>query len=101
MKYSIFQMPMSLWHSNQIMFNESSIVEQKDYLPVYTSEYLGTSTNDLDICDEIFEMLNINHPINYASRSLSSGDVIMIERQDTRKFYLCCSIGWHELVDFK
>lgn len=103
MKYTIFQMPVSLWHANNIIFDQNSKVRFIDYLPVYHSCISDYSKTDLEICDELFEEFNIRHPQDYVSRSLSSGDVIAIRRGDVNnmKYYLCCSFGWHELVDFK
>lgn len=47
-------------------------------------------TEDLE---EIFEIFNIGHPETYCGRSLSSGDVVQINKD----YYLCLPIGWKKL----
>lgn len=47
-------------------------------------------TEDLE---EIFEIFNIHHPETYCGRSLSSGDVVQINKE----YYLCLPIGWKKL----
>jgi YodL-like protein len=44
-------------------------------------------------CNQLFEKFNINHPRDYRNRSMSVGDVIVI---DHRKAYACESVGWKE-----
>ncbi|PTY92929.1 YodL domain-containing protein [Heyndrickxia sporothermodurans] len=104
MEYTILQMPVSLWHKNQIMFDASSQVNQIDYVPVYK----GTAPEpfnkpDLvhEALEELFRIFNIDHPENYPGRSLSAGDLVMIEDDDERIYFLCGSFGWYRLENFK
>lgn len=92
MKYAIFQMPASL-RDNRI-WNHDTEVRREDFLPVYKGSLTTNSRLPEDILDDLFEIFNINHPKDYTSRSMSSGDVVQLNGKD---YYLCCSSGWHGL----
>lgn len=109
MSYTIYQMPSSLWHKNHAVFDKNSVVHREDYCPVYQGsiqEDTGYNGDNADLDDNynaleaLFDVFNLNHPQNYASRSLSSGDVVMIDNGVKAKYYLCCSLGWHELDNY-
>jgi len=51
--------------------------------------------DDLSICEELFEMFNINHPKGYKNRSLSVGDVVLLTH------YRNISGGWKEAASVK
>ncbi|MEI2465071.1 YodL domain-containing protein [Niallia taxi] len=94
MKYTIFQMPFSLV-KNTAWWSEDSVVQKEDFLPVYKGEFQTSSRYPEDILNELFEIFNLKHPKDYASRSLSSGDVIKLNENE---YYLCCSMGWYKLT---
>ncbi len=58
---------------------------------VYRLELDLVTSNDQDLLEEAFRLLNINQPKDYTERSLSVGDVLTIS--DTRS-YRCDWVGW-------
>lgn len=103
MSYTIYQMPLSLWHSRYAWFDKNSEVRRIDYCPVYQGDLAEESQqfeNNEEALGYLFEKFNLEHPRDYASRSMSAGDVIMIGSGDNAKYYLCCSFDWHELDNF-
>lgn len=98
--YAILQMPISLWHSRDILFTKDSIVDRKDYCHVYRGKLEMEKKNEFSPLDHLFELFNLHHPENYAGRSMSGGDVVMLEENGNRTYYLCCSFGWHKLENF-
>lgn len=50
----------------------------------------GTAT-DLQLLEEAFQILNMDHPAGYTERSLSGGDVLTI---DDSRSYICDWTGW-------
>lgn len=50
--------------------------------------------------EDVFRMLNINHPEGYRARSLSVSDVVEVTGSDKLKdgFYFCDNIGFNEVV---
>ncbi len=102
MSYVIYQMPSSLWHKDSF-FKSDSVVSRYDYLPVHQGQLPDDAQemkSDIDILEHLFHTFNADHPKNYASRSMSSGDVVMLDKGYCAKYYLCCSVGWHELENF-
>jgi hypothetical protein len=103
MKFTIMQMPMSLWHKEHILFNEDTRVNQNDYVPVYKGDVPPEvdQSNVYAVLEYLFEIFNIHHPENYPGRSLSRGDVVLIEKDNTLTYYLCASFGWHAINYFR
>jgi hypothetical protein len=58
---------------------------------VYRLELDLVTSNDQDLLEEAFRLLNVNQPKDYNERSLSVGDVLTIS--DTRS-YRCDWVGW-------
>lgn len=103
MSYTIMQMPSSLWHAQNTLFTSDSVVKREDYCTVYqgdTEEDCPQLENPISILEKLFEIFNIHHPEYYAGRSLSAGDIVMIDTGDQAIYYLCCSFGWHQLENF-
>ena len=50
--------------------------------------------------EDIYLMLNTNHPPGYKGRSLSVSDVVGIHRQGSTRYFFCDSMGFNELPDF-
>jgi len=74
-------------------------VDKKDYNMVYKDTILYTNPSDMILLEELFEKFNINHPDDFNNRSLSTCDVVEIQREDNNShFYICCSIGWKEIT---
>jgi hypothetical protein len=57
----------------------------------------------LDICEVLFERFNVDHPAGYHNRSLSVGDVIILEDQrpgivgDPKSAYAVAPVGFHQI----
>jgi hypothetical protein len=96
-------MPVSQWYKNHILFDSNSVVHRADYCAVYqgdvTEESIDSNDNEV-VLEYLFEKFNIRHPKHYAGRSMSAGDIVMIDSGDSAKYYLCCFFGWHELQGF-
>jgi hypothetical protein len=58
----------------------------------YTGEVEALS--DLGACDYLFEIFNIRYPRDYRNRSMSVGDVIVL---DNGKAYAVEPVGWKEI----
>lgn len=98
MEYTLMQMPSSLWHMRQFIFDKDSKVFLKDYVPVYKGEVSVEVPEDDKYfvdhhLDKLFHIFNTAWPANFCARSMSSGDVVYINED----YYLCCSFGWHKL----
>lgn len=71
----------------------------RDYLYTYRDEYKLKSDEELNeemkfnILGEIFYKFNMNHPDNFASYSLSVGDIIELEDEK----FMCMTIGWKKV----
>lgn len=94
MKYEIWQLPVS--HKN--CFRGSQIFEIEpikivDYVLVYQG---NIDSNNLE---DIFELLNINHPNDYHARSLSVSDIICLEKENSRDWFYVDSFGFKELAE--
>ena len=53
-------------------------------------------SND-QLLDEVFHVLNVNHPENYKNRSLSVGDVVSITIDDETTYYAVDTFGFKTL----
>jgi len=73
--------------------------------------YSGTVTGDEDIpgsvrcrrqvLEDLFETFNIAHPADYANRSVSVGDIIVIiDEECWATAYACENIGWKVVDNF-
>lgn len=79
------------------------VVPAEYYLPVFKGTIdLTLKVSDdpkgriYNILEETFSIFNTRHPSNYCGRSLSVGDVVLLEGQ----YYLCMVIGFQP-VEFK
>lgn len=92
MKFEIWQLPIS--HKN--CFCGSQIFELEpikvvDYVFVYSGEITSNSL------ENVFELLNVNHPKDYHARSLSVSDVICVVDGNKRDWYYVDDIGFKKL----
>lgn len=94
MYYTIYQMPVSLWHKEHIFFDADTPVRLEDYCAIWEDKLPDSNhLDDIKALDFIFERFNLNQPNHYAGRSLTAGDIVQLNGS----FYLCCSIGWHKI----
>ena len=77
MKYQFFL--------NQEKDEQGRLVGFFGYKPGHALElaHVGTLESDfIAAANELFEMFNVNHPIDYCNRSMSVGDVLVLTNSD-------------------
>lgn len=67
-------------------------------LQQYRKVYEGTlpeveDKSDSEYLDDLFEMFNLKHPDDFHARSMSTSDVIILDKT----IYYCDSFGWKEV----
>ena len=90
-KYEIKQIPCNTENRN-LIFQPFEYLPKLDlslYKTVYKGKTLGNKTHE-EILDEMFFVFNMRHPIGYAGRSLSVGDIVVIGE----RIYYCQPVGW-------
>lgn len=72
----------------EVEFDKSDIVN-------YNCVYFGQikSTGFKDVPDILFYIFNLKHPSDYKLRSLSVGDIVVVNGM----MYICCVIGFKEI----
>ena len=101
MKYTVFQIPFPETEVQQKIFCQYAYkhldwidkVHPEYYKKTYEGDLETTSTDCIDILEELFELLNINHPVDYKGHSLSVSDIILLNG----KYYYCDAYGWKEI----
>ncbi len=85
---------MFLSHDRLERFQGSPEVDSKIYDKVYDKEV------DCSSLEEVYTMLNINHPADYRGRSLSVSDVVEVYESDAvpQGFYFCDSVGFKQVA---
>ena len=85
---------MFLSHDRLERFQGSPEVDSKIYDKVYDKEV------DCISLEEVYTMLNINHPSDYRGRSLSVSDVVEVYESDEapQGFYFCDSFGFKQVA---
>lgn len=92
MEYEIWQLPVS--HKNCFKGSIWNIkpIKMLDYVHVYCGNI------DSDDLDDIYELLNVNHPADYYARSLSVSDIICcIKEPNKREWYYVDDFGFTKL----
>ena len=101
MKYTVFQIPFPETEVQEKIFRQYAYkhldwidkVHSEYYKKTYEGDLETISTNPIDILEELFELLNINHPADYKGHSLSVSDIILLNG----KYYYCDAHGWEEI----
>ena len=101
--FRILQLPMS----NPNVFRSRNFKPRQDeYVATYCgwiSELKVKYEDDFQICEELFRMFNCHRPSNFAGRSLSCSDVVMITYGEgenwVRKAYLCVACGFEDVTE--
>ena len=85
---------MFMSHDRLERFQGSPEVDSKIYDKVYDKE-VGCSN-----LEEIYALLNINHPSDYRGRSFSVSDVVEVYESDAvpQGFYFCDSVGFKQVA---
>ena len=103
MKYTVLQIPFPETDAEEKIFCKYAYkhldwidrVHPEYYKKTYEGDIKTSSTDVMDILEELFTELNINHPADYKGHSLSVSDIIVIDEH----YYYCDVYGWKE-VDF-
>lgn len=103
MKYTVLQIPFPETDKEEKIFHEYAYkhldwidkVHPEYYKKTYEGNLETSSTDVMDILEEIFTELNINWPADYTGHSLSISDIVKINN----RYYYCDAYGWKE-VDF-
>lgn len=93
-EYSIWQMPWNNKTVNFMLEMKHDVVDLSEYVLVYSFK----SDKELEL-EYLFEMFNINQPLDYHSRSMSSSDLIMVRNLETdiTKNYVVEMFGFSEV----
>lgn len=85
---------MFLSHDRLERFQGSPEVDSKIYDKVYDKEV------DCSNLEEVYTLLNIDHPEDYRGRSLSVSDVVEVYESDAipQGFYFCDSFGFKQVT---
>ena len=98
--YSIYQLKDDenlrdyFFRSYQSLIDAGKKVEANHYSLVYSGKLEGMSLDDL------FTKFNCNHPSDYRGHSLSVSDIIVIEKEGSKKAYYVDSFGFEEVPQF-
>ena len=100
MKYKVFQIPFPRTEAEEKIFCKYAYqslahidyVHPEYYENTYEGEIETDKTNNYEILEEIFTLLNVNHPEDYKGHSLSVSDIVELNG----KKYYCDSYGWVE-----
>ena len=101
MKYTVLQIPFPETEEDKKIFSKYAYrsLDRIDYVhpEYYEKTYEGNietdKTDEIKILEEIFTLLNINHPEDYKGHSLSVSDIVVL---NDKKYY-CNSYGWDEI----
>ena len=68
-----------------------------DYDCVYTDSIDGE--DPVAVLENLYEMFNINHPLDFNGHSLSVSDIVVLFDDNGCKWYYCDSFGWRDITD--
>ena len=96
-KYEIWQLPMSNKNVFRSFRRTKDTLTIEDYVMVYASTC--TYNNDYNL-EDIFFLLNQNHPADYHARSLSVSDLIcIIDSRNERRWKYVDSFGFQDVTN--
>ena len=67
-----------------------------DYDCVYTDSIDGEDPNA--VLENLYEMFNINHPLDFNGHSLSVSDIVVLFDDNGCRWYYCDSFGWKDIT---
>lgn len=65
----------------------------ENYKKVY-SLAMETMSNRIDMLENIYMHFNLSHPTDYNNRSISVGDIVVI---DHKEYWICDRYGWRNI----
>ena len=103
MKYKVLQIPFPETDEEEKIFCQYAYkhldwidrVHPEYYKVTYEGNLETSSTDVIDILEELFTELNVNHPVDYKGHSLSVSDIVVIDGH----YYFCDAMSWEE-IDF-
>ena len=73
----------------------------KDYEERYEMEFVSEDKKtNLEICEVIFHIFNMQRPADFRGHSLSMSDVLEINRNGRKYFYYCDMCGFTRIKPF-
>lgn len=67
-----------------------------DYDCVYTDSIDGE--DPVAVLENLYEMFNINHPLDFNGHSLSMSDIVVLFDDNGCRWYYCDSFGWRDIT---
>ena len=67
-----------------------------DYDCVYTDSIDGE--NPIAVLENLYEMFNINHPLDFNGHSLSVSDIVVLFNDNGCKWYYCDRFDWRDIT---
>ena len=67
-----------------------------DYDCVYTDSIDGE--NPIAVLENLYEMFNINHPLDFNGHSLSVSDIVVLFDDNGCKWYYCDRFDWRDIT---
>ena len=67
----------------------------------YDGVYYGRSIdgeNLIAVLENLYEMFNINHPLDFNGHSLSVSDIVVLFDDNGCRWYYCDSFGWRDIT---
>ena len=97
MKIKVFQVNPELDQHSTLFRNYDSVMKAAGQIDpgIYKTVFDGNV--DAQDLEDVFAILNFNHPVGYNGHSLSVSDIVEIEG---RGCFFCDSVGFQELSDF-
>ena len=65
-----------------------------DYECTYEGELPDTSSSNMQICEVLYYLFNMNRPEDFTGHSLSMSDLVEISTDLSRNIYYCDWSGW-------
>jgi hypothetical protein len=93
MKYQILQLDADSPRFRELAFrplDASQRLDMTGYVEVYEGE-IHTGDHPAAVLETLFRMFNIEHPADYAARSMSVSDIVVL---DGISVYFCQMVGW-------
>lgn len=67
-----------------------------NYDCVYTDSIDGE--DPVAVLENLYEMFNINHPLDFNGHSLSMSDIVVLFDDNGCRWYYCDSFGWRDIT---
>lgn len=88
-----------------LLINSGYDIYPDDYELVYSGDVSNQlmpeieNRSDEQILSRLFHIFNLEHPVNYRGRSMSVSDIVVINRNGTKKAYYVDGIGFRDVTN--